>query len=123
MTLKEINVELEDVLAECSKPDWDCYGAEPVTVDAIDSARTFLMAFPSDIPLPDFGAEPDGVVTFDWYRDRRYVISFSVGRKNRHSYAWMYGNESGHGVINLCKEGDMIDKDILNKIKKIRQLK
>ena len=70
--------ELFDVWNQCSSPDWDGYGALPVTYDAFMTALSFLKALPLGTKAPAVGAEPDGHITLEWYRSPRRLLSVSV---------------------------------------------
>ena len=83
--------ELADVWEECSQPDWDGYGAFPVTWDSYNLAVQFLRSLPLGAPLPSIGAEPDGHVTLDWGRSPRRQLSISCGPDGDLHYAALIG--------------------------------
>jgi len=79
--------ELFQVAQDREQPNWDGYGAEPVTHDAYLSAYRFLEALPLGIPAPSIGAEPDGHITLEWYHSPRQVLSVSVSPDCELNYA------------------------------------
>jgi len=70
--------ELCQVAEECEDPNWDGFGAEPVSMDAYRLAYQFLEGLPLGTPAPSIGAEPDGHITFEWHRGPERTLSVSV---------------------------------------------
>jgi hypothetical protein len=89
---------LRSLAIECSLPDWDGYGAEPVSGDALERAEVFLRSLPDDLPLPELSVEPDGAVSLDWLPTRTRSFSVSIGESDRIAYAWIDGTDRGHAV-------------------------
>mgnify|MGYP001608468113 FL=1 len=83
---------------QMSAPNWDGYGAAPVTTGVIDAARRFLAAIPETWPVPEVSAEPDGELCFEWARAPHWVFSVSVSGEGRLSYAGLFGASRAHGV-------------------------
>ncbi|RMF85056.1 MAG: hypothetical protein D6744_02065 [Planctomycetota bacterium] len=83
--------ELAEAWAECQKAGWDGYGALPVSRDALRNTYVFLEAWPLGFPLPSIGAEPDGHLTLEWYRNPRRVLSVSVSPDDLLHYAALLG--------------------------------
>ena len=90
--------ELSEVVEEASSPDWDGYGANPVDLLTTLSAVQFLRLLPRELPAPDVAAEPDGEVSFEWYRGPRKRFSISVGSCNQITYAGLFGGNEAHGT-------------------------
>jgi len=86
---------------ECGTENWDGYGAEPVSPRALAVAEHLIRSFPEGLRVPEVAAEPDGSVALDWIVSRHRVLSVSVGDSNRLAFAWMFGTEREHGVINF----------------------
>ena len=70
--------DLGAVWDECRLPNWDGFGALPVSHDTLRSAYCFLESLPLDFPPPSIGAEPDGQLTLEWHRSARRTLSISV---------------------------------------------
>ena len=60
--------ELLKTFKECREPNWDGYGAQAVREETYHLAHRILAALPLGTSVPSVGAEPDGQITFEWYR-------------------------------------------------------
>lgn len=92
-----IREELAEVWEECSQPDWDGYGALPVSDAAFEHACRFLLALPYSAKAPSVGALPDGSVSFDWQRARRHSLSVAIDGMGMLHYAALLGPERARG--------------------------
>ncbi len=90
--------EIEEVFADCSTPNWDGYGADPVDVMTYATAVEFLMLLPMGIPAPEISVDPDGDIAFEWSRDRDTIFSVSVGSQRMLVYAARFGWATTHGT-------------------------
>jgi hypothetical protein len=90
--------ELNQVYAECLEPNWDGYGAMPVSNTTYRLAYEFLDAFPLGMPLPSFGAEPDGHLTLEWHHSPRWTLSVSVSPERELHYAALLGASKMYGT-------------------------
>jgi hypothetical protein len=108
---------LRALAIDCSAPDWDGYGAEPVSPDALERAEVFLRSLPEEVPLPEFSAEPDGAISLDWLPTRSRSFSVSIGDSNRLAYAWVDGTDRGHAVARSVA-GEVPDR-ILRELNRI----
>ena len=79
-------------------PSWDGYGAEPVMSATAERARDFAGTFPPDLPAPAVGAEPDGHITFEWYRAPEQILSVSVDATGALYYAALLGTKKARGT-------------------------
>ena len=86
-----IREELADVWDECRVPDWDGYNGFPVSWDAYNNAKRFLLAIPLGVPVPSVGAEPAGNVTLEWHHSRRRSLTVSISPNNELFYAALLG--------------------------------
>lgn len=103
--------ELHTLLHQCSRPDWDGYGARPMDALAFARAVNVVRLLPTSLPLPECAPEPDGSVSLDWIVSPQKVFSVSIGRSQRVSYAWIDGGDSGNGVSAL--DGDSLPERVL----------
>jgi hypothetical protein len=46
--------------------DWDGYGAQPITSETVQTARSFKLLLPMDAPQPDIAPGGDGTIGFEW---------------------------------------------------------
>lgn len=89
--------ELGEQWNECRTPNWDCHGASPVEQDTLRSTYLFIEALPLGTPLPSVGAEPDGHLTLEWYRDPRWTLSVSISPEGILYYAALFGRDDVRG--------------------------
>jgi hypothetical protein len=86
--------ELRAAFDECREPGWDGYWAEAVRPETYEFANRFLLALPAGVLTPSVGAESDGHLTLEWYRDPSRVLSVSVSPEGDLHYAALLGNTS-----------------------------
>lgn len=84
---------LEELRKEYAKPDWDGYGANPVSHQSIHNALCFVSHLPDTIEEPDVGCDADGEVTLEWYHDRDSQCLLTFG-----SDATIYCNQMANGA-------------------------
>jgi len=94
----ELLEQIAALVDECSTPDWDAYGAEPIDPAAADRAAALVRALPPGYRLPECAPLPDGCISLDWIESRLRSVSVSVGTGPRLAYAWLDGTDHGHGV-------------------------
>lgn len=85
---------LVDQFDNCSQHGWDGYGAEPVRQETYNNAYRFIEALPHGFPMPGIGAEADGHLTLEWYRNPSRVVSVSVSPDGDLHYAALLGRTS-----------------------------
>ncbi len=90
--------DLNHVYADCLEPNWDGYGAMPVSETTYRLAYQFLEALPLGTPLPSLGAEPDGHLTLEWHRSPRWTLSISVSPEGDLHYAALLGTRKAYGT-------------------------
>jgi hypothetical protein len=90
--------DLAELAHECQLPNWDCYGALPVSEQAIAMAKQFLKSLPIGVKAPAIGASPAGNVTFEWYRSVRNILSVSITPIGEIHYAALQGLSSTYGT-------------------------
>lgn len=64
----DMNARLDRFLVECAEPDWDSYGAEPISPASVEVARRWvpiMAAIPGCVVAP----VPSGGVLFEWEED------------------------------------------------------
>ncbi len=88
MIKAEIMTTLQEVASTCNEPGWDGHGAEAVDVETVRMAERVIAAKPAALPQPDFGAEPDGEITMEWYNSTsKRCISASINKNGIISWA------------------------------------
>ena len=94
---KECLNQLLDVCLEAAAPGWDGNGAQSLESGAPNAAYSFINAIPSNVPMPDIGADPDGEISLDWSAGPRRQFSISLGARNVLSYAGLFGSDKVSG--------------------------
>ena len=89
---RRVQAELVSCQRECSRRGWDGYEAESVLEVTASNASKVVEALPIGFPMPTVGAEPDGHVTLEWYRNPSKVISISVSPDDVLHYAALLGS-------------------------------
>ncbi len=108
--------ELAEISNACRTADWDAHGAVPLATDAVRHARRFIEALPVGYAPPSVGAEPDGHVTLEWYRDTNWLLSVSVSPEGILYYAALLGEEDPRGS---CRFNGAIPETILYWIRRV----
>jgi hypothetical protein len=90
--------EVLALLHEAGHPGWDGYQAAPVSAEAVANTLTFIDLLPSDMPGPDVVPEPDGEIALEWYKTPGWVLSISIGPRNRLTYAGLFGQNKIYGA-------------------------
>ncbi len=75
--------ELSSILKECGVPDWDGYGALPVSWSTYAKAKDFIEAIPNALPRPTVTPERDGEIALEWRGRMNKVLSVSIGDSGR----------------------------------------
>ncbi len=82
----------------CAQPNWDGHNAAAVSQQVYCLAYRLLEALPPDLPLPEFGAEPDGQLTFEWHRAARRTLSVSISPDGDLHFAALLGASRNYGT-------------------------
>jgi hypothetical protein len=88
---------LQEVADGASFPDWDGYGAEPLTEETLVAAKTFLELIPFELPLPEIGVASTGDISFEWAQSPSRIVSVGVSGDGIVHYASMNGIERSFG--------------------------
>lgn len=108
--------ELCAVAEECKVQNWDGQGAAPVTDETYRLAYRFWEAMPLGAPLPVIGVEPDGHLTFEWYRSPRHTLSVSVSPEGDLHYAALLGPRKRYGTEPFFGEVPKVVLDLVTEI-------
>lgn len=108
---------LDEVYNECSEPNWDGYGGEPISHEAYVEAQKLLRMIPPSFPKPEILAEPSGEIAFEWYKDNYSVFVISIGGNNIITYAGLFGTTTKtHGTESFA---DKLPKLIFENIRRV----
>jgi hypothetical protein len=83
---------LDDLTEECSKANWDGYGAIPLNANASRIARAILQTISGSFPAPDIVPEPDGEIAFEWENNDGSIFSLSMGGNGMLAFAGVYAD-------------------------------
>ncbi len=108
--------ELAGVAEECREPNWDGYGAEPVSQETYQIAFRFLEAFPLGSLAPSVGADPDGQLTLEWHRSPRRTLSVSVSADGELHYAALLGPSKSYGTEQFFDEVPQVILDLVRRV-------
>ena len=95
--LEKARQELAQLASECAEPNWDGYGASPINAAAYRNACRFLENLPLGVEIPSPGVDPDGELTFEWYREPHRPLSISISEDADLSYAALIGSSKAYG--------------------------
>ena len=94
----------------CRQPNWDGEGAEAIASETYEFARRLLESLPSGSPLPSISAEPDGHLSFEWYKAPRRMLSVSISLDGTLYWAALIGPEDPRGS---CQFADQFPQTLL----------
>lgn len=102
--LSQVRSSLLDVFLDCREPNWDGYGAKPISEKAYFEAVKLLELLPSYLLLPDVVPEPTGDIALEWYKENQFVFVLSVSGNNIITYAGIFGTGNEiHGTENFTE--------------------
>ena len=101
---------LRETWQQCQQPNWDGDGAEAISTETHEVARRLLESLPSDMPLPNISAEPDGQLNFEWYQAPRRLLSVSIRADGTLYWAALIGSEDPRGS---CQFVDQFPQTLL----------
>ena len=107
---------IKEVFNDCSTDGWDGYNALAVRQDTAEYALSLIMCFPLDIPIPDFFADTDGHINFEWYKNSNRIVTASISQDGIIYYAALIEQESTNGWAFMSSR---IPDDLYALIKKV----
>jgi hypothetical protein len=113
---REVLEDLDDSREEYSSENWDGYGAKPINAMSYYYAHRFLESLSPSLPSPEVGVDPDGEVSFEWYRKPRQVFSISVAPNGDLNYAGLFGRNKVHGTESFDDETPKVILDNLRRL-------
>lgn len=113
---KDVLSELCDVYDQCHEPNWDGYGAPPISQDTYREAYRFLESLPWGTTKPTVGAESDGHLTLEWHRSSRRTLSVSISADGDLHYAALLGISKAYGAEPFFGETPQSILDLINRV-------
>lgn len=114
----EMIKQLKLLATQCGVIDWDGYGALPITREVYDQSEKFICCLPLNIVEPTLAVDPNGYVSFEWYKSKSSVISISIGQDNFIHYAAIIGSSKLYGTEPFING---IPQNIMESINKVIQ--
>lgn len=114
--LAQARSELCRLAEECSKANWDGFGADPVRHDTYLYAYRLLENLPLGIKAPTVGADPDGELTLEWHFAPRRTLSVSVSEDGLLHYAALIGPNKTYGTEAFLGELPQIIATLIQRI-------
>jgi hypothetical protein len=94
-----VNSEIERIARECQAPNWDGYGAVPISEQAKANAQRFVDTLPFRLPPADPAPDPDGDIALCWDFGPGRVFTVSVNKDGLLHFAGLLGEgRERHGV-------------------------
>src|SRR5882724_6307634 len=112
----QVRDELYEAAEECKASDWDGQGALPVTPQAYQRAYHFIETLPDRVPSPSVATDPDGNLTFEWYRTPERNVSVSVSSAGELHYAALLGSSKSYGTEPLNSEFPEVILALINRV-------
>jgi hypothetical protein len=96
--LNKVVAEIKDVIAERSLHKEKGRNYAPLKQRAQQDAFRLANVIPLGFPPPMIGAEPDGDITFEWYKNPNWTLSVSVDGQGNLHYAALLGADCAYGT-------------------------
>jgi hypothetical protein len=80
------------ILEECRRPNWDGFGAEPVTMETLVNAERITRLIPDDTLIPTIAGLPDGGIGFQWENSVGSLLTLSVYSESQTTYVYIDAN-------------------------------
>jgi hypothetical protein len=100
----QVKTELWELFEDCCSDDWDEYEAKGITSECLDVGLEFLDKLPAFVTNPEVAADPDGELSFEWFKSEDMMLTVSVSSERKISYAGIFGQAKAHGVDNFGLE-------------------
>jgi hypothetical protein len=108
--------ELLKIWQDSCAPNWDGDGALPVELVTYINACDFIDSMPLSCPLHSIAVEPDGHLTFEWYRHTRWILSVSISPERIVCYAGLFGNNEHKGAEKFVVQIPQIILDLIQRV-------
>lgn len=106
-----------DEIHEYFNPNWDGYGALPISKVSFIEALKFYFSLPTYAPVPELVPLPSGEVGFEWYKNNNKQFNITFTDDSSIIYAGIYGPlDKKHGT---CLFDGTISNDIMRNINKV----
>jgi len=115
LTKNILKAKALEIMNDCSKKDWDSYGANPVTQKTYEMICKVIDAMPANLPRPEIVPDSDGEYQLEWdnsTKELTALIEIAVDAKGRMAWAGTYERERAKGNVDGWWHGeDTLDYD------------
>jgi len=80
-----------EILAKCSRDNWNGDDAERIPQEAAARAIELLVTLPSYLPVPEIFPDPTGAISFEWYRRPKHRLAMSIYGNGSVEFAALLG--------------------------------
>lgn len=109
--------EIEDLYRDCSKPNWDCYGALPVSRQAVDNSIKFISNIRSIKTQPSISPMPSSDISFTWKNNNKlFTIEFTKSNEILYALVELDNDKSASGSFSY---NDMSVKTIYSYLESV----
>lgn len=113
----DLQNELQVILDEANQDNWDGHTSKAVIYKSYLEAQKFIDSYPiSSMILPEAAIDPDGEISFEWYKNPEYCFSISFSGDEILTYAGLFGVNKIHGNEYF---GDEIPETIMDNINRV----
>ncbi len=85
-------------------PNWDGFGAEPITPSTVEATRAFLRMMPMSFGYPDVAPGADGTIGLEWYFTDRPLRKLYIDIGPGWTWKGFWRRASGeHGTLNEAR--------------------
>ncbi|MDO9319335.1 MAG: hypothetical protein Q7V56_14185 [Gammaproteobacteria bacterium] len=113
---RKFDENIQTILSECGSKNWDGYGAEAISREALLNAIHFYHEkLQSDVPYPELTPEPDGEVALEWYGHGGSSCSISFSEKNYVSFASVIKGSRVRGAAEASDINVRVIKELISK--------
>jgi hypothetical protein len=100
----QVKSELWNLFEDCNTENWDGYGAKGITPESLNVGLEFLDQLPAFVANPEVTADPDGEISFEWFKSDDMILTLSVSSERKIAFAGIFGQERPHGIENFGLE-------------------
>lgn len=90
---------VESLLVECSQKDWDGEGAAAISIESAKHAMAILDSIPATLTPSTVTCDRDGWISFEWFRNPRWVLAISFSPNGFLHFASLRGEETRYGRV------------------------
>jgi hypothetical protein len=113
---RTVIAELASLYAECTRTNWDGYGALPLRSEVFQVAAGFAASIPFDVPMPEISASAQGDISFEWAQNSRRIISVAVSDNGEIHFAALNGHRRTYGSFPFDGSFDLQLHDLIRTV-------